>query len=59
MSWISKEVKSKILNSVKNEWIAVSKLSEEYWISTVTIYTWMRRVWRNRKLAKNNPGVKF
>ena len=22
MSWISKEVKSKILNSVKNEWIA-------------------------------------
>ena len=54
MIWISKEVKNKILNSVKNDWIAVSKLSKEYWISTVTIYTWMRKEWEHNKSSTVN-----
>jgi len=54
MIWISKEIKKKILNSVKNDWIAVSKLSEEYWISTVTIYSWMRKEWEQNKSSKVN-----
>jgi hypothetical protein len=54
MIWISKDIKKKILNSVKNEWIAVSKLSEEYWVSTVTIYTWMRKEWEQNKSSTVN-----
>ena len=54
MTWISKEVKKKILDSVKNDWIAVSKLSEEYWISTVTIYSWMRKEWEQNKSSTVN-----
>lgn len=54
MTLISKEIKKKILNSVKNEWIAVSKLSEEYWVSTVTIYSWMRKEWEQNKSSAIN-----
>ena len=45
MSWIAKEIKQKILNSVENEGIAVSKLSQEYWVSKVSIYWWIKAEW--------------
>jgi len=54
MSWFSKELKEKILNSVKNDWIPVSKLSQEYWVSTVTIYSWMRKEWEKNKSSTVN-----
>ena len=49
MTAIAKEIKQKILNSVKEEGIAVSKLSQEYWISTVTIYAWIKEEWAQNK----------
>ncbi len=42
MSWVSKEIKTKILNAVENEWIPVQKLSEEYGVSKVSIYAWIK-----------------
>ena len=45
MSWIAKEVKAKILHSIENEWVPVMKLSEEYGISKVTIYGWLKEKW--------------
>ena len=54
MCWFSKELKEKILNSVKNDWIPVSKLSQEYWVSTVTIYSWMRKEWEKNKSSTVN-----
>lgn len=49
MSWIAKEIKQKILHSVQNEGVAVSKLSLEYWVSTVTIYSWIKAEWKKNQ----------
>ena len=40
---INQELKSKILNSVRNEWVSVIKTSKEYWVSTITIYKWLKK----------------
>lgn len=49
MSWVAKELKQKILSSVKNDGLSVKKLSDEYWVSTVSIYAWMRQEWEQNK----------
>lgn len=45
MAQVLPEIKEKILKSVRDDWIAVSILSKEYWVSTVTIYEWLRKEW--------------
>ena len=49
MSWIAKEIKQKILSSIKDDGIAVSKLSLEYGVSKVAIYGWMKDEWSTER----------
>ena len=39
---ISKEIKEEILNRIKTEGVAVTKLAEQYGISDKTIYRWLK-----------------
>lgn len=48
---IPKETKEKILNRIKNNGEAVSKLAAEYEISVKTIYYWLRN--------KTNGSISF
>lgn len=40
---INQDLKNKILNSIINEWVSVIKASKEYWVSTITIYKWLKK----------------
>lgn len=68
MTWVAKEVKQKILSSVKNDGLSVKKLSDEYWVSTVTIYAWMKQeqeqnkwnwynLWELKRLKKDKEDL--
>ena len=68
MTWVAKEIKQKILSSVRNDGLSVKKLSEEYWVSTVTIYAWMRQeqeqnkwnwynLWELKRLKKDKEDL--
>lgn len=39
---IPKEIKSQILENIKEHGKTVSKMAEEYWVATQTIYAWIR-----------------
>lgn len=40
---INPELKEKILESIKNDWLSVSQASREYKVSTNTIHYWLRQ----------------
>lgn len=40
---IKPELKEKILESIKNDWLSVSQASNEYKVSTNTIHYWLRQ----------------
>ncbi len=68
MTWVAKEIKQKILSWVRNDGVSVKKLSDEYWVSTVTIYAWMREerednkwnwynLWELKRLKKDKEDL--
>lgn len=40
---INPELKEKILESIKNDWLSVSQASREYKVSSNTIHYWLRQ----------------
>ena len=40
---VPEELKNKILDSVKNNWIPVSQASKEYWVWAQTIRWWLKK----------------
>lgn len=40
---VPEELKEKILDAVKNDGIAVSQASREYWVSSQSIHAWLRK----------------
>ena len=40
---IDKELKQKILNSINLDGLSVPKASQEYWVTTKTIYGWLNK----------------
>ena len=40
---ISEELKKKILKSVEEDWLPVTKASKEYWVHHKTIYNWLNK----------------
>jgi len=36
-------LKNKILDSIKNDWILVHQASKEYWVHHKTIYNWLKK----------------
>lgn len=69
MSWkVSSELKNKILDAIKNDGITVRQASSEYWVSTVSIYDWLRKgsnceawekvnLWEIRRLNKDKEDL--
>lgn len=66
---IPPEIKEKILDSVKNDWISVKLVAKEYWVSDKTIHTWLRQEidqngesesfsrWEIRRLQKDKEDL--
>jgi transposase len=68
MSSTDAKLKQKILDSIKNDGISVSIASKEYWVSTVSIYSWLRKevesngwnsanLWEIRRLKKDKSDL--
>jgi len=62
------KLKKKILDSIEKDWITVLNASKEYWISTVTIYAWLKKnvdtnwwnsanFWEIRRLKKDKDDL--
>lgn len=55
---ISLELRKKILDSIKNDWISVQEAAKEYNVKSGTIHTWLNRttesIWwnNNRELQR-------
>ncbi len=46
---IDKDLKQKILNSINLDGLSVTKASQEYWVTTKTIYNWL-----NKSITQNS-----
>lgn len=69
MSWkVNTELKNKILDAIKNDGITVRQASQEYGVSTVSIYEWVRKwvesfpwekvdLWKIRRLEKDKEDL--
>lgn len=69
MSWkVNTELKNKILDAIKNDGITVRQASQEYGVSTVSIYEWIRKwvesfpvekvdLWKIRRLEKDKEDL--
>ena len=69
MSWkVNTELKNKILDAIKNDGITVRQASQEYGVSTVSIYEWIRKwvesfpgekvdLWKFRRLEKDKEDL--
>lgn len=68
MSSTDAKLKQKILDSIKNDGISVSIASKKYWVSTVSIYSWLRKevesngwnsvnLWEIRRLKKDKDDL--
>lgn len=62
------KLKQKILDWIKNDGLTVLKASNEYWVSTVSIYSWLRKevesngwnsanLWEIRRLKKDKDDL--
>jgi len=62
------KLKQKILNSIEKDGISVPTASREYWVSTVSIYAWLRKevesngwnsanLWEIRRLRKDKDDL--
>ena len=62
------KLKQKILNSIEKDGISVPTASKEYWVSTVSIYAWLRKevesngwnnanLWEIRRLKKDKDDL--
>lgn len=55
MSWkVNNELKNKILDAIKNDGITVRQASQEYGVSTVSIYDWLRKGYSSESWEKVN-----
>lgn len=61
-------LKNKILKSVKEDWIWVHQIAEEYWINHKTIYNWLKKeselngwnssnLWEIKRLKKDKEDL--